>query len=1136
MLNSVVPQDGLNAQEKEFWITLLQDLSPLHLPFQQNTPYTPNQIKTFGFLVERELGARLEELSKQYNTTVSGIMAATLKILLYRYTQQDDQCICTAYADTSAHEAGTGAKSELVLRSEINGIDTFSTVFEKLKAAADRAQSNQQTFREILQQLQPADPDAAAAVRQVLLLNKGLTVHSTHDNSPVAAFGQYLSDFDLIFTVSETALGLQGTVNYADGRFNDDMVASFAVHYKNLLIAVASDAGTAIGALEMLTATEKNDLLYKFNDTNVKYAATQTLQGIFEEQAAKTPDNIALRQHGDTMTYAELNAKANQLAAYLIEKGIKPKDNIGILVRRRFDMIVGMYAILKAGGAYVPVDPEYPEDRQQYILENSVASLVLTDAAYPIDALMPGVQFIEIQNIDLTFHSKENPNVKVNSQELAYTIYTSGSTGRPKGVMIAHHSAVNLCSWVNKEFNVNADDRLLFITSMCFDLSVYDIFGMLATGGSIVIAEQQEVTDLKALQTLMLDYGITFWDSVPTTLDYLVRDLENGSPLYLQNQLRLVFMSGDWIPVNLPDRIKTFFPKAKVISLGGATEGTVWSNFYPVEKVESHWKSIPYGRPMDNNYFYILNEQLQPVPVGVPGELYIGGVGVAKGYANDPEKTANSFKRDPFTNAGGGMMYKTGDLGRMMPDMNMEFIGRRDNQVKIRGFRIELGEIESVVRQSGTVNDVILMARDDKEGKKRLVAYIVPKSNFDKDALADFLRSKLPDYMVPSIWIKLEKLPLTSNGKIDKKALPDFDAETQVTAKYVAPQDDLEKEIGEIWQQVLGVSQIGMTDNFFDLGGHSLLAVQIVTKIGNKIGKTFPLAVLFRYPTVRALYEFIKQENAQTKWKTLVPIKPTGSKTPVYFIHGDGLNVLNFSSLAAAMDKDQPVYGIQAIGLDGIDEPLDDLEKIASEYLKEVLEQNPNGPYNLAGYSFGGYVGIEMRKQLLAMGRKVNVLAVFDTNSENVDYIKGVKRNFSKKVVRQVPKFFFIAKTFAQQPKATLQYQGAYFTKKLKGLTSKAGITKKPVLTPYFANLNRIAEKHFIAFKNYNFQPFDDVLHLFKAKKRMYFVDDFKSLGWQKWAKKGVKVYEVPGDHKTIFEQPNVAALAEKLQQVLDEN
>lgn len=1136
MLNSVVPQDGLNAQEKKFWITLLQDLSPLQLPFQQNTAYTPGQTKTIGFLIERELGARLEDLSKQYNTTLFGVMAATLKILLYRYTHQDDQCICTAFADTGAHEPGTGAKSELVLRSEINGADTFTTVFEKLKAAADQVKPNQQTFKEVLQQLQPVDPDAALAVRQVLLLNKGLSVHSTHDNSPVAFFEQYLSDFDLIFTMSETALGLQGTINFAAGRFSDDMVASLAGHYKNLLTAVADNTDTPIGALEMLTDIEKNDLLYKFNNTNIKYPATQTLQGLFEEQVAKTPENIALRQHGDTITYAELNEKANQLAAYLIEQGIKPKDNIGILVRRRFDMIVGMYAILKAGGAYVPVDPEYPEDRQQYILENSSVSLVLTDAAYPIDAMMPGVQFIGIHNIDLTFHSKENPGIKVNSQELAYTIYTSGSTGRPKGVMIAHHSAVNLCTWVNKEFNVNADDRLLFITSMCFDLSVYDIFGMLATGGSIVIAEQKEVTDLKALQILMQDYGITFWDSVPTTLDYLVRDLENGSPLYLQNQLRLVFLSGDWIPVNLPDRIKNFFPNAKVISLGGATEGTVWSNFYPVTKVESHWKSIPYGRPMDNNYFYILNEQLQPVPVGVPGELYIGGVGVARGYANDPEKTANSFKRDPFTNAGGGMMYKTGDLGRMMPDMNMEFIGRRDNQVKIRGFRIELGEIESVVRQSGTVNDVILMARDDKEGKKRLVAYIVPKSNFDKDTLSDFLRSKLPDYMVPSIWIKLEKLPLTSNGKIDKKALPDFDAESQVTAKYVAPQDDLEKEIAEIWQQVLGVSQIGMTDNFFDLGGHSLLAVQIVTKIGNKIGKTFPLAVLFRYPTVRSLYEFIKQENAQTKWKTLVPIKPTGSKSPVYFIHGDGLNVLNFSSLAAAMDKDQPVYGLQAKGLDGIDQPLDKLEDIAAEYLKEVLEQNPNGPYYLAGYSFGGYVAIEMRKQLLAMGRKVNVLAVFDTNSENVDYVKGVKRNLSKKIMRQVPKFFFIAKTFTHEPKAILKYQGQFFARKLKGLSDKTGITKKPIVTPYFANLNRIAEKHFIAFKNYNLEPFDDVLHLFKAKKRLYFVDDFKSLGWQKWANKGVKVYEVPGDHKTIFEQPNVATLAEKLQQVLDEN
>ncbi|MBS1529440.1 MAG: amino acid adenylation domain-containing protein, partial [Bacteroidetes bacterium] len=586
---------------------------------------------------------------------------------------------------------------------------------------------------------------------------------------------------ELSFILTEKETEFQGEIAFDSSLYQKSTIERMAGHYRQLLRSLINDPTKRVGALQMLTPAEEQDILVKFNDTLTYYPAEKTLVDIFEEQVARTPDAVALRRHDQTMTFAELNERSNQLANYLISEGAKPADNIGLITARSFDMMISMYGIMKAGGAYVPIDPEYPIDRQEYILENSKAIKVIADGDYPLRDLLPADKFVKLPELDLGGYSKENPGVKIDSKQLAYTIYTSGSTGRPKGVMIEHHSAVNLCLWVNKEYSIGPEDRLLFITSMCFDLSVYDIFGMLAAGGSVIIVEQHELMDVPKLKDMMLNYGITFWDSVPTTMDYLIRELESRDQDYLQETLKVVFMSGDWIPVNLPDRIKKFFPKTQVISLGGATEGTVWSNYFPVkDKVPADWTSIPYGRPLANNFFYILNEQLQPQPIGIPGELYIGGVGVAHGYANDEDKTNYSFVKDPFSDKAGGRMYRTGDLGRMLPNLNMEFVGRKDNQVKIRGYRIELGEIESVLSQCDVVRQAVVLAKDDKDKKKRLVSYVVGQGDYSREKVIDFLKAKLPDYMVPTLWMELDELPLTSNNKIDRKALPDFDAEEQI--------------------------------------------------------------------------------------------------------------------------------------------------------------------------------------------------------------------------------------------------------------------------------------------------------------------------------------------------------------------
>ena len=883
----------------------------------------------------------------------------------------------------------------------------------------------------------------------------------------------------------------------------------------------------------MLTAisnvnTADDHLISDFNNTVVPYAREKTLFSQFEEQVLRSPGAVALRKGERTLTFTELNKASNRLAHFLIAKGIMCGMNVGLLASRDFDMIIGMLGILKAGGAYVPIDPQYPVDRQEYIVSQSALSLVLADKSYPLKDVIAPEKFLLVDETGQNTFNDTNPGLIIDSSQLAYTIYTSGSTGRPKGVMIEHHSAINLISWVNGRFNVGPDDSLLFITSMCFDLSVYDIFGMLGAGGKIVIAENAEIQDVRVLQDMLIRYNITFWDSVPTTLDYMVRNLEQDRKGYRYNGLKTIFMSGDWIPVSLPSRIKKFFPEAKVVSLGGATEATVWSNYFIVEQTKSDWKSIPYGRPINNNFFYILNDQLMPVPVGETGDLYIGGVGVARGYANDPEKTTASFMPDPFSGTAGAMMYRTGDLGRMLPDYNMEFLGRKDNQVKINGFRVELGEIESVLNSCEAVYNAVVLAKEGTDGSKRLVAYIVPKGRFEKPVIEGFLKTKLPEYMIPGMWVEMESLPLNSNGKIDRKALPEHQELPEARKVMLGPDTETEKMLTVIWKNCMGISGCSIDDNFFALGGHSLMAVQILSKIEKKIGKKMQLAVLFKHPDIRSLAAFIDSEKKEIIYKSLVAIKPSGSKTPLYIIHGEGLNVLNFSSLAEHIDEERPIFGLQARALNGEDAPEETIQQIAEYYLGEILQHNPDGPYLIAGYSFGGYVAVEIEKQMQAMGKKIQMLIMFDTDAEKTEY-KDWYYLFPRKVKRNLPIFISFLKSILKQPVSTFKNRFAshppaflsnyFYRKDSKG---------------FFQLIKKIKEKHLVAFRNYKMGPFNNKVYLFKAKICVHYVNDAAFLGWKIYAKKGVELFEVPGDHLSMLLAPHVEQFADVLEKTLD--
>ncbi|WP_196137573.1 non-ribosomal peptide synthetase [Aliikangiella sp. G2MR2-5] len=687
--------------------------------------------------------------------------------------------------------------------------------------------------------------------------------------------------FDMeVHHASSQRLRLQ--LKYSPAYFYPTEIDSALELYQNILHYLAAGDETLDAEL-LVDKKERHQLLQAFNQTEQSYPQDVLLHQLFEEQVTKTPNAIAIKRRNLSLSYLALNQKANRLAHWLVDQGIQPGDHVGFVAQRSPDLVVGLLAILKAGGVYVPMEPDYPKARQQAIIDSAEIVAVLTDEVIQDSC----DKMLVMDDAELADYPEHNLTSSRRAQSLAYVIYTSGSTGTPKGVMIAHHSAVNLIQWVNQTYQIGVSDKLLFITSMCFDLSVYDMFGMLASGGCIVMASQTEVQDPSRLAALLVKEQITFWDSVPATMNHLVSYLDEDNQWELEQlqHLRLVFMSGDWIPVNLPARIQTYFKQAEIISLGGATEGTVWSNYYPVDTAINYRNSIPYGKPLSNNRFYILDDEQKPQPKGVAGHLYIGGVGVAEGYMNDPQKTAAAFYDDPFVDKGAdgqlARMYKTGDIGRMLPDWNMEFLGREDHQVKLRGFRIELGEIEAVLSRHESIKQAVVNIHKPKDstvtsGNEVLVGYLVPVAGeeIQVNALKAYLSEHLPAYMVPTSFMTLSKIPLTRNDKVDRKALPEPHIQL-INNEFVGAESTNEKIVVNILARLLGEdeAQISLNDNFFEIGGHSLLAVKLVSEIRNHFSIELPISDVFEAQSVLQLVERIERCEIVTTRKAISAIK-----------------------------------------------------------------------------------------------------------------------------------------------------------------------------------------------------------------------------------------------------------------------
>jgi amino acid adenylation domain-containing protein len=645
---------------------------------------------------------------------------------------------------------------------------------------------------------------------------------------------------------------------YDRSRFDDASIARMLGHLGTLLEGMADNPDRPLSELPMLATAERHRLLVEWNDTRADYPQDNCLHDLFEAQVERTPQAVALDCEGKQLTYEELNQRANQLAHHLQRLGVGPETLVGVYMERSLEMVIALYGILKAGGAYVPLDPEYPADRVAFMMEDSQVPVLLTQQRL-VDSLpthRATVLCLDSQWGILAHENDTNPANGVQPHNLAYVIYTSGSTGKPKGAMNTHRGICNRLLWMQDRYQLTDTDRVLQKTPFSFDVSVWEFFWPLLVGARLVVARPGGHRDSGYLVRLISDQGITTIHFVPSMLQLFVE--EPG--LETCTSLRRVICSGEALPHDLQER---FFERldAELHNLYGPTEAAVDVTHWQCQPEGDPRRIVPIGRPVANTQLYILDRYGQPVPVGVAGELHIGGIQVARGYWNRPELTTERFIPDPFSSNPEARLYRTGDLARYRPDGNIEFLGRLDFQVKVRGFRIELGEIEAVLSQHPAVREAVVLAREDVPGDKRLVAYVVSAgaSEVESGALRDFLHSKLPDYMVPAASVQLEALPLLPNGKVNRRSLPAPERERQATEPYAPPSNELEKAIAAIWQDLLQVDQVGVDDSFFDMGGHSLLIVQAHRRLSRVTDRELSITDMFRYPTIRALTHYLSQ-------------------------------------------------------------------------------------------------------------------------------------------------------------------------------------------------------------------------------------------------------------------------------------
>lgn len=1091
------------AEERNYWFGKLQGelvMSgfPLDRLRRTDGPYRPESLSI------RLDGAVHENLMRLSNGSPLGVyMGALLGIgyLLYRYTGSEDLLLGMPAFRTNG-DAGAGeAAFHFPLRLPIRREESGKELLLRIKEAVGEARKHRNIPFELL-------------AEQVDIANRELlplfcTVVAMKQLHGDAAGAGIEADAVFLFDLASDALDL--TITYNAELYDRATIEQVAAHFSRLLGLAVGDLNRPLAEWDILSEEERRRIVSDFNDTADPYPSDKSLHEMFRAQALATPDNLAIISEEGNLTYRELEEKSNQCAHYLLEKGVQSQELVGVIAKRTPHTLVNIFGILKAGGVYVPVDPDHPEERRNLILQNSNCRLLLQPDAYEQEGMhaLPTAA----------------PELSCDSGRLAYVLYTSGSTGIPKGVAITHRNALNTVLACNRKFSVTEADRMIGISSFCFDLSVFDIFGTLSAGAALVLVPNQR--DIPKIVELADKHGVTVWNSVPAILN-LACDLQAGTEKSPNETLRLIMLSGDWIPLELFGKATSRYVNAQFVSLGGPTETSIWSIHYPVPGIDPEWVSIPYGMPMPNQQLYILNQDLQPCPFGVEGELYIGGDGVGAGYFNDEKRTSEFFIEHPEF----GRLYKSGDFGLLKREGYIKLNGRKDFQIKIRGFRIDTKEIQATLLKVPGVTAAAVVARGEQAESKYLCAYYVADGEGDVRApeIRRFLAARLPDYMVPSYFVPLAQMPLSANSKVDLNQLPEPDkSHLETGAAYEAPRNETEAQLVRVFQEVLGVEPVGIHDNFFALGGTSINALQAVTKLSAAFA--VEMGDLFERQTAAHLAEWLQSENErEEKHPALLHLQAgEESRSPLYLVHPVSGIAFCYADFAKGLDAQQPLYGLQAQGLQEGEEPFGSLEEMAAHYVSGIRTVQPEGPYLLGGWSLGGVVAFEMARQLQEQGESVTGLVMIDSfvpaQSELPDD-DAMVRGFAYDLAGRFGVDMERDKAFeGMEHEAMLSYvlEQAHL---LDILPKSFGLSD---LKRYFAVFRANVE----AYRRY--EPAGSVprVLLYRAVDEPRAFRD-ETHGWNLFAET-VEALDFEGDHYTIVQEPQVSRLTEHLNGKLPE-
>jgi aspartate racemase len=884
----------------------------------------------------------------------------------------------------------------------------------------------------------------------------------------------------------------------------------------------------------------------------------QCIHQWFEIQVEKTPDAIALSFQDQHLTYADLNQRANQLAHCLLAQGLQPEELVVISIHRSLEMVIGFLGILKAGGAYVPIDPTYPAERRAYLLQDVQARLILTQQGL-VDSLSAPAAMIICLDADWQFissFSSINPSVCTTADRLAYVIYTSGSTGRPKGVMVPHRGIVNHSRAITPAFELKASDRVLQFSSISFDVTGEQLYPALVNGATVILrtedissSTQHFLQFLEQQQITVLLLPVAFWHEWVNGMALL--------QLSIPASVRLVAVGGE-----KPSRSvyaqwrKLVGHYPRWLNGYGLTETTITTTLY--DPIAAHYNpdqgEIPIGKAIANTEVHILNPALQPVPVGECGELYIGGLGLADGYLNLPEQTAAKFIQNPFSKDPQSRLYKTGDRGRCLADGNLEFMGRFDFQVKLQGFRVELTEIELQLEQAAPIQQAIVLAQVDPAENSRLVAYLKlhPHQEFDPTELRQWLQQTLPEYMIPAVFVEVKSFPLTSHGKVDRQALPIPALGKEVEDRaIVAPTNEVEARLRQIWENILGINHIGITDNFFELGGHSLSVVRLTDQISQAFGVNLPLSIILQAPTIAQLAAVLAQP---IQVDSLVLLRSGGAKPPLFLIHdGDGETLL-YRSLAYQLDSARPIYGIQPYANANYPILHTRITDMAIAYLQQIRSVQPQGPYYLGGLCAGGVLAYEIACQLQQQGQTVAMVAVLDAVNPSLDrsqWIQNQRRDRFSKAINHNQSMTLrnLLHTLAIVVKKAgnlLRYEVTSFLQRYLN-TAKLHLFRhyldRHQTPPQW--IKNISVRQVYLFAEADYAParkFEGQLLLFRATQGIG--DDLPyqeiysdpELGWGQLTTQNVRVYDVPGGHSSMLQQPHVRGISDSLKTYLDDS